>query len=626
MKKCIGVSVVCFILIQAFIIYWCCHSVSRETRHFSWLLVKFPPAVKKILKENVLDSQQDSLDVKTDELLHESSSTTSWRDRGSEHTDSWRRLKERQSGIFNLPKLTVKKVAVVSGTEKAAAVSIAADRGTISPSSKSGSKLDNIKNSITVPQVASKKTLKSHNSDSHSADLNTESIQSHTVTATEVPSNTTSTSPPRNWKKGTFCHDFLVNTFKLELPMCQRQVGFLFQERPAARCFGNSYSDSMATCVLENTVVYTRILSRTLSDVDYPEFKTGKYPMGLLEGVGTSCYNVSTLALQKHTERGDYIVKLMDKIREHQFDQNLTDSRDASICESWVNETVLFFSAHRFHIYFRFLDYFNLHKILEDFAHEITDGGVRIVRVSGSDNYHFPEFDQSLFPNITVQTLADFQNARTCFKKIILIPKSYASVLFQCKMKVTLRGKCSPCSGQGLNETQISTFRSRVLKACSLGEAREKTEPPSTQNGMLLVLVSRKQYLRNSNDKAKNFERVMSNENELVMALRKSFNHTDVAIVHLENLEICEQVAYGYNASVYLGVHGSGLVHLWWTHDDALVYELEPHYEITNPSFRMLAKLSGRNYQKEYISGGWAAVKADVGSIIGNLRKHSRLT
>ena len=258
-----------------------------------------------------------------------------------------------------------------------------------------------------------------------------------------------------------------------------------------------------------------------------------------------------------------------------------------------------------------------MHRLLEDAILKFNIS--RIIRLSGSDNYMFPRFDATLFPEVKVQTLEDFKDVKTCFRNVVLVPKSYASPIFQCKNRVWLRTRCMQCDGKGKNETHISSFRSRVLKVCS---HRVRDMAANKSHG-LIVLVSRAPYLRNKKDNVRNFERVLDNEAELAGKIRGNFTNSTVKVVHLESLDLCEQVAYAHNADIYMGVHGSGLVHLWWIRDDALVYEMEPHYEIANPTFRMLARLAGRNYHSDFVGGGWKLVHAYVNTVISNLKKYS---
>lgn len=428
--------------------------------------------------------------------------------------------------------------------------------------------------------------------------------QSRTIT-TSVP-----TEAPivlTNWRESTFCHDFFVNTFELKAAACANSS---FED--SVVCFGNRRSSSMATCVLRNIAVSPDLLAKAASDADYPKFKREETSLVLLNGADSDCVNISSDEASHRMERGDIILKMIVQLEEEKL-------KDVSECSEWINETVLFFTAHRFHIYFRILDYFNVHRLLEDALLKFNIS--RIIRISGNDNYKFPWFDQALFPETKVDNLKSLKNVSTCFKSIVLSPKSYASPVFQCKNRPWLRTTCMECDGKGKNETHIATFRNRVLKACShhIEAMRAK------KTGGLIVLISRTPYLRNSNDKLNNFERVMDNEMPLARALRGNFSNSSVHVLHLEELDICEQVAYAHNADIYLGVHGSGLVHMWWMRDEALVYEMEPHYELANPTFKMLARLSGRNYHHEFVTGGWKTVHSDIDSVISNLKKFSKL-
>ena len=46
----------------------------------------------------------------------------------------------------------------------------------------------------------------------------------------------------------------------------------------------------------------------------------------------------------------------------------------------------------------------------------------------------------------------------------------------------------------------------------------------------------------------------------------------------MEDLPICEQIRYAHDADVLMGVHGAGLVHLWWIQEEALMFEFVPKY------------------------------------------------
>ncbi len=114
-------------------------------------------------------------------------------------------------------------------------------------------------------------------------------------------------------------------------------------------------------------------------------------------------------------------------------------------------------------------------------------------------------------------------------------------------------------------------------------------QPPRSVNATRrITLISRKPYERWQGDQANaNFRRVLENENQLVLALNKlNSPKANVTVVHLEQMDICEQVRAASESDVLMGVHGAGLVHLWWLRDDAAIVELEPNNQRSNPSFR----------------------------------------
>ncbi len=353
------------------------------------------------------------------------------------------------------------------------------------------------------------------------------------------------------------------------------------------------------------------LLHKAMDYPDLPKFDSSEHTIALLKGAGTECESMSTNPLEGRVESRDYVLKFIQKLQGEEF-------QETSACEVWANETVLFFTAHRYHIFFRFLDYYNVHKLLKDMKMKKTP--VRsVVRISGNEEYIFPEFERKLFPEAKVQSLEEFEDIKTCFKTVVLVPKSYASPMFQCKNSLSLKNRCMGCNGSGLNGTDINLFKNRVLNACASNGQLPK------MNGSLIVLVSRHPYLRNGEDNLRYFERVLENEKKLVDALESSFPKTKVEVIQLEKLSVCEQIAYAHNADVFLGVHGSGLVHLWWTQDDAVIYEMEPMFEVGNPTFRMLSKLTGRTYHSEHVLGTRNLLSANVKNVISNLKTFSRL-
>ena len=408
----------------------------------------------------------------------------------------------------------------------------------------------------------------------------------------------------RTWKSNTFCHEFLVDTFHDSIPVCDS----IFKPSDSIKCYGNSHSKHMARCELENVAIRPAKLSEAMFDADSVKLSGKDDVVRLLNDKGTSCPKPTSQKVDSFMEDGDYIRLLVDKVAK---EKQVT----SSVCEKFIDKTAFFFTGHPFHIYFRFLDYYNLHKALNDY--DLNENEYDIIRVStGVGEYHHKEFEKLLYPNMI--HISDLPDVVTCYKRVVLIPKSYASTPFQCKMHWNLDDHCMKCNGRGLSDTDFQTFRKRVVESCSLDDNKH-------QKDQRLVLISRKPYKREPKDKVQKFERVLTNEEDLVKGIKTTFPSTNVTIAHLEDLPLCEQVLYANQADVLLAVHGAGLVHLWWLREEALAIEMEPHYEAGNPSFKVLARLTGRNYFSHFIGGGWGMVNVDVDGMLKVLSSHGNL-
>ena len=218
---------------------------------------------------------------------------------------------------------------------------------------------------------------------------------------------------------------------------------------------------------------------------------------------------------------------------------------------------------------------------------------VRKVRVNDNGlKYLFPEFEQNMFPNMT--NIGSFRNETVCFKKLVVAPHFLDSPQFQCKQSAAMSVKCFKCDGKGKAGTEMVAFRSAVLRAYSINDS----VPTSIyRDPRSIIVILRKPYKRWSEDKPEKFQRRLQNSNELLSALRGRFPQANVTGIFLEDMDICSQIRSAHDADVLLGVHGAGLVHLWWLREEALVLELVPSYEMVNPTFKMLSTLTGRNYQ-----------------------------
>ena len=424
------------------------------------------------------------------------------------------------------------------------------------------------------------------------------------VKATETRSVCENTTQYKNsaatWKK-TFCDDFLVNTFHDEVPVCGRKD---VSPSDQVKCYGSVHSKHMAMCSFENLALRPKqALNMIPNDVTWhkPPDKT----INLLHSTGHSCSSSGADQLLRKTEKGDFQYSLTHHLL-------VSEKLSPSVCEVWINKTVIFHVSNALHIYFRFMDLYSVHKTLLDYGG--PDGSHQVLRIGSlGGNYRFPEFDKSLFPGaLTLRDLEERYNGTICFRKVILSPRSYQSIPFRCKMSSSLRQQCFSCNGRGLSGSPFQSFRARVLKTCNITTVCKNTSR--------LTVISRKAYKRWSTDDAKNFKRVLQNEEEMIAQIRKAFPNVVVRVVHLEDLNMCEQVRSAVEADVMVGVHGAGLVHFWWLREEATGLELEPSFESGNPSFRMLTTLAGRKYERERITGHHNLVIVNISSLIRKLK------
>ena len=133
-------------------------------------------------------------------------------------------------------------------------------------------------------------------------------------------------------------------------------------------------------------------------------------------------------------------------------------------------------------------------------------------------------------------------------------------MLFQCKNRKHLVLQCGQCNGTGLTDTTFMKFRRKVLEVCDLQNV-EQTGNKRTLNKNVGIL--RKPY-RFIGDDEKSFSRILVNAEELIEKLKSTFINTSVIPARMEEFSLCEQIQLAHTADVLVGVHGAGLVHLWW--------------------------------------------------------------
>lgn len=399
--------------------------------------------------------------------------------------------------------------------------------------------------------------------------------------------------PGPTWPKGSFCDDFIERQFYEPVAVC----GPTLRPEHSIGCQHTPKSKFMIQCTVENVAMLGPRVPG----------ETGQYV--LLTG-DKHCPSPSMSGVKKTTEGGDPTRKILEKLLPEK-------PVSSSVCREWINKTAFIYMGRQaVHIYFRFNAYFNLYKAIRNEG--VAPGQYVIIRQPNGRNYLFPEWEKKLFPELMVYD--DLPNATVCFRKMILVAHGFAGILFRCKMESNVRGPCFNCKGRGLYGTSLYSFRDKVISSCGLVDSEKHV-------GKKMTIISRRPYQRWRTDAPEKFERVLTNEDQLVSTLESTFPGTNITVAHMEGLDICTQIKLAHEADVLMGVHGAGLVHLWWLEEDALMLELNPTYELGNPTFKMLSTLTGRNYRSINVStGAKRSVSVKVEDVVRELKAHSNLS
>ena len=410
------------------------------------------------------------------------------------------------------------------------------------------------------------------------------------------------------WPKNSFCDEFLSHRFKVDVSPCKDEGSLRI------KCFGSPFDDKMGSCTISNLAIdmpkYHTIMSgRRESVVDSNALWLVRDHVGI-----NPCPRTDYSRIERAMAGGDW-VKQMAKAA--------SLSVPKGECQEWIEGTTFFYVGFDVHIYFKFLSWYSLHNGVAN----LESSGVipnNIIRLPETDNkFLFPEFEKRLFPEASVYSLEEFskmKNGIVCFRNVVSVPWAFSSTPFRCKMAdaaYRLRSKCYNCNSRGLPGTRFQSFRRRVLNACSLTDTPRKNNEIKT-----IVIQLRKQYHRFIGDNPSKFSRVLKNPNELITALQKNFPSAEVVSVYPEDLSLCEQVRHTHEADVLLGVHGAGLVHLWWMQEKALLFEFVPRSQLANPTFKMLSALTGKNYYGfSRVGGGEKEVIVNIDQAMKELKK-----
>ena len=401
----------------------------------------------------------------------------------------------------------------------------------------------------------------------------------------------------KNWPSDSFCEDFLENTFNYKMPVCTDGSDRIV-------CYGTPHNPSMSTCTMQGVALVP---------------KSAFYLFHKFESIwlrretpeeAHECSSHSYTDFDKHIDRGDYLGQIVKKAG---------STVPKGECQIIIPGTSFVYAGSAVHIFFKFLVWYNLFKSMKE--NNATDGTAYAIRLpEGKDAFLFPEFEKHLFPGLIPVEEIDNSTSIYCFEKLVLVPWAYTSVHFQCKNKGYLRGSCYKCNGSGLEGTAVAQFRRKVLSVCFLSD---RPLASAAQILKKIVVVVRKPYHRFTGDNPQRFRRSLTNSDELIEGLKQEFPTANVTAVQMEGLSLCEQIRLAHEADVLMGVHGAGLVHLWWMHHQAILFELLPQAQVGNPTFKMLSTLTGQRYHEHLIPNSYndATITVDVAKVVEDLRK-----
>ena len=384
------------------------------------------------------------------------------------------------------------------------------------------------------------------------------------------------------------CKNFFGRQYYERLSVCSQSDHYINQ---SIVCMKNPVSTMMAKCTIRGLVLDK---SRMINPV--PKLKIDAVKVRQLVSERFNCPAPSLSKLYSYTEESDHLPQLVKRIIQKK-------PLRSDECRLWFNDTTYVFCGDH-HIYFRFLGWYNLFKTI------YYDGNQRSKIIRLTEDPYFSDVEKRIFPNLI--TISDLKSFPVCIKNATLVPRSFTSTPFRCKME--LKSFCSDCLLQDFDEPTWFEFKTSMLRACSID-----TSDQNLISKRKMVIILRKPYKRYAGDENRVFERVMINETDLLNALRSNFASFTVLPVYMEDLTLCEQINISSSAHVFLGVHGAGMSHLWWTPKGATILELMPDYKSSKPSFEVLSNLIKAKYLKVRVEGE-KNITVNIDEVINTLK------
>ena len=407
--------------------------------------------------------------------------------------------------------------------------------------------------------------------------------------------------PGHGWDSGSFCEDLLHNTFSEIVPVCAATDQ---NEQSPVICKRSPNSTKMIECSMRNVLIWPKKLFNGVAAKHI--VNSGGIEI-LLTNDSVSCKSPNMYAVFRTSRTNDHTRMMVEE------SVRRPPTFKPSHCQRWIDEPTFFYQGQNFHIYFEFLSWYNVYKSILD---QGNIGTYKVIRFAAFHfRYLFGDYEKLLFPGI--EFVENIKEESICFKKLILPPRGYSSILFRCKMESDILSPCFHCDGKGRPGTAFRSFRTHSLKVCSLSDPHIS----GYRNPKKIVIILRKKYVRHQGANSKKVPRVLSNSNELIAEIKARFKTANVTSFHAEDLSVCDQIRNVYDADIYIGVHGAGLVHSWWLQENAMLFEIEPSDKMGNPTFRMLTTLVGIHYKGFHIpqTSVQPIITLDVKNVVNTL-------
>ena len=399
---------------------------------------------------------------------------------------------------------------------------------------------------------------------------------------------------------GSFCDNFLHRTSEKFLPICAANNYSMWNS--TINCYSPANSIRTIECAVNNILIYPKSLLFAVSSKNYAVYPVAR----LLVSKSVKCDNVK--GFRWRLPKTKFVDQVVSRAA-----QSLT-YYTPNVCKRWINDTVILFKGVNNHIYFEFLLWYGVFRSIV--IHNLQES-VQVIRCKKEKftyNPAFAEFEKLLYPNILF--MENLHEESVCFKKLIIQPDHFDSLLYRCKIDRSISEQCYQCNGKNRSGTIIDMYRSHVLKTCSVDDTVQASGYRSPQK---IMYLRRKKYHRRPHDSDRKFERIVLNDDEMLTKLNTSFQ-ANVTFFYAEDYSVCEQIKLIHDADILIGMHGAGLVHVWWLQKNALLFEILTEDKANNEAFKMISSLAGVSYKGYYLKeNGKLEITLNVTDLINHL-------